>query len=183
MLLSIIFSIKIYLLSSTSLSRVICRQIIWSGLFCNFFWFGSQIYNLFDHSVFFAINFNQLGNIPALSHDKFDLILRWCSKNLPFPSVNDTFYRFIVTVPSIVGSRRNVMGILLLCLLSRAWRSDTIKILLIEPSVTSDTMLPILGFKGEIIIENVLTFNHFSLFPYSSIVASLNKINWYIWID
>ena len=49
------------------------------------------------------------------------------------------------------------------------------KILLIEPPIIIDAVLPVIFFEVEIVVEDVLSIEHFSIFPLGLIEASLSE--------
>jgi hypothetical protein len=144
-----------------------------SGYFWGLVFLFIELNNSLDHTVLFAINFHKLRNIPTLGHDKLNLFLWGRSQYLAFPGVNYTLNWLVVSISGIISSWRDMMRVLLFSLLGWPGRSDPIQILLIESPITSNTMLPVLGFEGKIIIKYVLAFYHFSLLPYRPVVATL----------
>jgi hypothetical protein len=48
------------------------------------------------------------------------------------------------------------------------------QILLIEPPVFVDAMLPIVFLEGEVVVEDVLAVYHISLLPVRLVIASLD---------
>ena len=49
------------------------------------------------------------------------------------------------------------------------------EVLLVESSVIINAMLPSLLFEGEVIVEDVLSIDHFSFFPFCFVEASLDE--------
>ncbi len=48
------------------------------------------------------------------------------------------------------------------------------EVLLVEPSVISNTVFPALFFKNEVVIEYVLTSDHLALLPLCLVVTTLD---------
>ena len=139
-------------------------------------------YFLDDH-LFLPINIDSFGHVPAFCNDEVDLFLCWCSQNLPIKCVDNTLDRLIVSITSVICACRNCIWLVFSGLLGGTWWFYTVKVLLIESSVIINAMFPVIFFEVEIIIEDILSTNHFSLLPLCFIEATLHKKTKYIRID
>lgn len=50
------------------------------------------------------------------------------------------------------------------------------QVLLIKPSIVIDAMFPVIFFVDEVVVEDVLSVDHFSFFPLCFVEASLDGV-------
>lgn len=138
--------------------------------------FGLYLKDFLNDFIFASIDVYCLRDIPTLLNNKFHFLFGWSAIDLSVIIVDDTFDRLIITITGIICSSWNIMRFVFSSLLSSSWRFDPVQIFLIESAVIVYAMFPIIFFEVEVIAENVLSTDHFTLHPLSFIVASLNFI-------
>lgn len=135
--------------------------------------FGLDLKDFLNDFIFASIDVYCLRNIPTLLNYKFHFLFGWSAIDLSVIIVDDTFDGLIIAITGIIRSSGNIMRFVFSSLLSSSWRLDPVQIFLIESAVIVDAMLPIVFFEVEVVVENVLSTDHFALNPLRLIVASL----------
>ena len=94
--------------------------------------------------------------------------------DLPVVIIDDALDWLIVAVSGVVGAGWDVVRLVLSGLLRGSGGLDAVQVLLIEPTVVVDAVLPPFLLEAEVIVEDVLARRHLALHPLRLVVAALS---------
>ena len=134
-----------------------------------------MLQHLLDHHVFLSVYVDCLGHVPALCYDELHLLLSWSPQDSAIKCVYYALHRLVVPVSSVVSSSWNGVRFVLPGLLGGSRWLYSVEVLLIEPAVVIDAVLPVVLLKVEVVVEDVLSVQHFPIFPLSLVEAPLSS--------